>query len=355
MPPGSLRVVGGLGAVTEAVLEFRDVEIQEDGSLTTISLDDQEKVLEALCASYLSLGREKSVVLHNLANIKTTRTADGTPYRRRYVVRSVGGIILSIQEDMSDLNWVYEPSHPDAEREGAKTGYLARPNVDRHRELARLEEIEWERETLRSMIRTLDEELVLPQEPAPRTPEPVSPKAEPERCLHTSISPRTLERPSFDESMGVRQRNAVSCGQASVATALNWLNGSQLNDRDIDQRYGFQLLRALKSESPGGVEWRDAGDLSERTWQEIKIAVEAGLPALVAFREDSHLRRGGTIVTIVGIRGDLATFADPRTGRLASVSKQELLVAEEHPDGNFVFLPHLCDQNRQRSQFLELG
>ena len=81
------------------------------------------------------------VIASNLANIETTRTESGGPYRRKMVVMSKKPIenfdrILSSQqdgveiddivEDGSDFKRIFNPSHPDADEEG----YLLKPNVD---------------------------------------------------------------------------------------------------------------------------------------------------------------------------------------------------------------------------------
>lgn len=87
-------------------------------------------------------------ISQNIANANTTRTEDGTPYRRRLVVfqersqgvpfseylsassreRYVGkGVkVAAVVEDDSDFKRVYDPGHPDADEEG----YVAMPNVD---------------------------------------------------------------------------------------------------------------------------------------------------------------------------------------------------------------------------------
>jgi len=70
----------------------------------------------------------------NIANANTTRTADGTPFRRQLVVfaeragvQGLGGVQVSgVVDDMSELRLVYEPSHPDANADG----YVAYPNVN---------------------------------------------------------------------------------------------------------------------------------------------------------------------------------------------------------------------------------
>ncbi|NLK85955.1 MAG: flagellar basal body rod protein FlgC [Clostridiaceae bacterium] len=87
-------------------------------------------------------------ISQNIANANTTRTEDGTPYRRRLVVfeETSQGIPFSqylsassrerylakgvkvsrIVEDASPLRRVYDPGHPDADQEG----YVEMPNVD---------------------------------------------------------------------------------------------------------------------------------------------------------------------------------------------------------------------------------
>lgn len=87
------------------------------------------------------------IASQNIANIETTKTENGTPYRRKQVEleertttsfnttlnnminqsNSPGGVIVKkITEDQSDLKYVYNPTHPDANEEG----YVEMPNVD---------------------------------------------------------------------------------------------------------------------------------------------------------------------------------------------------------------------------------
>lgn len=82
------------------------------------------------------------IIAANLANIETTRTEKGGPYRRKMVVMSTKqpaldfGNILSFEvkgvqiddivEDESPFKRVFNPAHPDANNEG----YLLKPNVD---------------------------------------------------------------------------------------------------------------------------------------------------------------------------------------------------------------------------------
>ena len=90
------------------------------------------------------------VISENVANASTTRTADGTPYRRKVVTfeekggqtafsRVLGeaayshgysgqGVKVSglYQDYETEMKKVYEPSHPDADDDG----YVTYPNVN---------------------------------------------------------------------------------------------------------------------------------------------------------------------------------------------------------------------------------
>jgi flagellar basal-body rod protein FlgC len=94
-------------------------------------------------ASALSAERVRiEVAVSNMANAESTRGANGEPYRRRDVVLAsnpvetfedvmgrtgaVGVKVADIVEDQSPFGRRYDPSHPDADKEG----FVAMPNVD---------------------------------------------------------------------------------------------------------------------------------------------------------------------------------------------------------------------------------
>lgn len=89
-----------------------------------------------ISASALSAERLRmDVVSSNVANMKTTRTKDGGAYRRKVAVFEenydeklgmLGVRTKAIKEDKSPLRKLYEPNHPDAD----KQGYVEYPNVD---------------------------------------------------------------------------------------------------------------------------------------------------------------------------------------------------------------------------------
>lgn len=89
------------------------------------------------------------IASENIANIDTTRTEAGGPYRRKMVVleagkennfrkallnaaganrqQNAGGVrVAQIVEDTSPLKSVYSPEHPDSD----ENGYVQMPNVD---------------------------------------------------------------------------------------------------------------------------------------------------------------------------------------------------------------------------------
>lgn len=89
------------------------------------------------------------VISENVANANTTRTADGSPYRRKVVTFAQKGDqtefsrvlhstmdhgysgqgvkVVSVSEDYrTEMNMVYDPSHPDAD----ENGYVTYPNVN---------------------------------------------------------------------------------------------------------------------------------------------------------------------------------------------------------------------------------
>jgi flagellar basal-body rod protein FlgC len=85
------------------------------------------------------------VISNNIANVNTTRTVEGGPYRRQFVVfesrqgdassfanvmagqLQLNGVRVSaIKKDDSPVRMVYEPGHPDADA----NGYVQMPNIN---------------------------------------------------------------------------------------------------------------------------------------------------------------------------------------------------------------------------------
>ncbi len=98
-------------------------------------------------SSGMSANRQRlNTIASNIANVNTTRTAEGGPYRRKDIVfeavqdaRSFGEILTSPEDvatqrvqvadvlvDTSAPNMKFEPNHPEANEQG----YVAYPNID---------------------------------------------------------------------------------------------------------------------------------------------------------------------------------------------------------------------------------
>ena len=106
-------------------------------------------------ASGLSAERTHlNVISMNLANVNTTRTPEGGPYRRKSVVfqstpldspfskamrseleREVQGVKVSgVVTDQRPLKRVYDPGHPDADGQG----YVSLPDINVVEEMANM-------------------------------------------------------------------------------------------------------------------------------------------------------------------------------------------------------------------------
>ncbi len=112
-----------------------------------------------ICASGMTAQRYRmDVIAENIANVSTTRTEDGTPYRRKVVIfeekqldpsasfsnilkksraayNGNGVKVSDVSEDYeSDFIMEYDPSHPDAD----ENGYVSYPNVNTVTEMTNL-------------------------------------------------------------------------------------------------------------------------------------------------------------------------------------------------------------------------
>src|SRR5512142_154161 len=111
-------------------------------------------VFSALEVSASGLSAERvrmNTTASNLANARTTRTAQGTPFRRMDPVFEAVGLdrlrglpsmqqgvslvrVARIQEDTRPGTLVYDPSHPDANGQG----YVTYPNVNAVEEMVNM-------------------------------------------------------------------------------------------------------------------------------------------------------------------------------------------------------------------------
>ncbi|MBE9528937.1 MAG: flagellar basal body rod protein FlgC [Proteobacteria bacterium] len=109
----------------------------------------------AVSASGMEAQRMRmNVIASNLANVETTHTSEGGPYRRKDIVfkadentfgnllgsamkkgeNLTGVSVAGIIADSRPLKYAYEPSHPDADT----SGYVAYPNVNAVEEMVNM-------------------------------------------------------------------------------------------------------------------------------------------------------------------------------------------------------------------------
>lgn len=113
--------------------------------------------MTALDISSSALSAERThlnVISENLANVKTTRTPEGGPYRRKTVImaaqeldrpfskvmqselgRQLRGVrVMHIGQDTRPFKRVFEPGHPDAD----KDGYVSYPDINTVEEMTNM-------------------------------------------------------------------------------------------------------------------------------------------------------------------------------------------------------------------------
>ncbi|MCL5982021.1 MAG: flagellar basal body rod protein FlgC [Firmicutes bacterium] len=97
------------------------------------------RIFQAMQISASGLTAERfrlDLIASNVANVNTTRTEQGGPYRRKTAVfaerldeasRAGGGVrVAAVSVDRTEPRLVFEPEHPDADA----AGYVAYPNIN---------------------------------------------------------------------------------------------------------------------------------------------------------------------------------------------------------------------------------
>jgi flagellar basal-body rod protein FlgC len=110
------------------------------------------RAMDISLSAILAERKHMEVISSNIANINTTSSVGGGPYRRKIAVfqeqplsfqevlekqtKKIGGgvDIADVIEDPAPFQKVYNPSHPDADR----NGLVSLPNVDLSKEMVDL-------------------------------------------------------------------------------------------------------------------------------------------------------------------------------------------------------------------------
>lgn len=113
---------------------------------------EYNRVLDISVQGLEAVRLQQEIAASNIANVNTTRSNNGGPYRRKVAIleavpfeeelsaasarlqnnAKTGGVrVKEIIDDASAFQKVYNPGHPDAD----KDGYVEMPNVDPAREM----------------------------------------------------------------------------------------------------------------------------------------------------------------------------------------------------------------------------
>lgn len=98
---------------------------------------DSFNVFKVSASALEAQKRRMNVIASNMANVHSTRTDEGGPYRRKDVLFSAepvqhdsdtlaGVQIVDVVEDSTPFRTIYDPGHPDAD----KDGYVSMPNIN---------------------------------------------------------------------------------------------------------------------------------------------------------------------------------------------------------------------------------
>ena len=108
------------------------------------------KAMDILSSGLHAQRIRMNITSSNLANAHTTRTVDGTPFRRKDPVFESSQLdpnsanfdntlqkvqVTGVTDDLTPFPEVYDPGHPDAD---AKTGMVKMPNVNVVEEMVNL-------------------------------------------------------------------------------------------------------------------------------------------------------------------------------------------------------------------------
>ena len=108
------------------------------------------KAMDILSSGLHAQRIRMNITSSNLANAHTTRTVDGTPFRRKDPVFESSPLdpgsanfdntlqkvqVTGVKDDLTPFPEVYDPGHPDAD---AKTGMVKMPNVNVVEEMVNL-------------------------------------------------------------------------------------------------------------------------------------------------------------------------------------------------------------------------
>lgn len=101
--------------------------------MTVLSISNMTMAKTKVCALKDNKALEIEIISHNIANVETTRTPEGGPYKRKQLVCKTE-FSCQVEEDKKEFTLIYLPRHYDAQ----ETGYVQFPAIDLKEEIKNL-------------------------------------------------------------------------------------------------------------------------------------------------------------------------------------------------------------------------
>lgn len=128
-----------------------------------LHLQSDTSTVQSLISVLDCLSLEMELVADNIANAGTTRTFLDSVYRRKVLVFDDSGAPLVLEDYDSPLQLVYDPTHPDAQVDGERKGYVEYPNVNVAAETAHLMELQRNFDLVSLILQTMEPDLIIPR------------------------------------------------------------------------------------------------------------------------------------------------------------------------------------------------
>jgi flagellar basal body rod protein FlgC len=107
-------------------IKNHDVEVLDNDAYLTLNKINEKVLIDIILILQLKI----ELLKDNIVNVNTTRTVEGGPFLRNYLKITTENGIEIVKDTESPIRLIYDPTHPDAIREGEKKGYVEFPNVD---------------------------------------------------------------------------------------------------------------------------------------------------------------------------------------------------------------------------------
>jgi flagellar basal-body rod protein FlgC len=110
------------------IISYKNYKVKmiDKGNYWIMENTSEDMLLDIINITLLKM----DIIADNIANEKTTRTAEGGPYIRKILNISPEKGIEIINDTKSENVLMWDPTHPDAIINGDRRGYVMLPNVD---------------------------------------------------------------------------------------------------------------------------------------------------------------------------------------------------------------------------------